>query len=269
MSGPAPRPEILTIHPYVAGEAELPGANRTLKLSSNEGAFGVPPSARAAIAEAAAEAYRYPDGGSGRLRAALGKRWGLDPGRIVCGAGSDDLLYQFCLSYGGPGRDIIMSAHGFSIYEIAGTYAGSRVIKVPERNLTADLDAMLAAVSPATRLVFLANPNNPTGSMVRAEEVARFRAALPPEVLLVLDAAYAEYVTHPAYDAGVRLVDAGRQHGDDADILQDFWFGRDADRVVLRAAGSCRCAPPCPLAVQCLGRRASRGHRGARRTRLG
>ncbi len=209
MNGPAPRPEILTIHPYVAGEAELPGANRTVKLSSNEGAFGVPPSARAAIAEAAAEAYRYPDGGSGKLRAALGKRWGLDPGRIVCGAGSDDLLYQFCLSYGGPGRDIIMSAHGFSIYEIAGTYAGSRVIKVPERNLTADLDAMLAAVSPATRLVFLANPNNPTGSMVAAEEVARFRSALPPEVLLVLDSAYAEYVTHPAYDAGVRLVDAG------------------------------------------------------------
>ncbi len=208
MNGPLPRREILTINPYVAGEAELPGANRTLKLSSNEGAFGVPPSARAAIAEAAAEVYRYPDGGAARLRAALGERWGLDPQRIVCGAGSDDLLYQFCLSYGGPGRDIIMSAHGFSIYEIAGTYAGSRVIKVPERNLTADLDAMLAAVAPATRLVFLANPNNPTGSMVRYEEVARFRSALPPEVLLVLDSAYAEYVTHPAYDAGVRLVDA-------------------------------------------------------------
>jgi histidinol-phosphate aminotransferase len=142
------------------------------------------------------------------LREALGKRWGLDPARIVCGAGSDDLLYQFCLSYGGPGRDIIMSAHGFSIYEIAGTYAGSRVTKVPERNLTADLDAMLAAVSSTTRLVFLANPNNPTGSMVPADEVARFRAALPPDVLLVLDSAYAEYVTHPAYDAGVNLVDA-------------------------------------------------------------
>ena len=208
MTNPPPRPEILTIHPYVAGESELPGANRTVKLSSNEGAFGVPPSARAAIIDAASEAYRYPDGGAGRLRAALGARWGLDPARIVCGAGSDDLLYQFCLSYGGPGRDIIMSAHGFSIYHIAGTYAGSRVIKVPERNMTADLDAMLAAVSPATRLVFLANPNNPTGSMLPEQEVARFRAALPPEVLLVLDSAYAEYVTHPAYDAGVKLVDA-------------------------------------------------------------
>jgi histidinol-phosphate aminotransferase len=208
MIGPVPRPELLTIDPYVAGEAGAPGANRAVKLSSNEGAFGMPPSARAAIVETAAESFRYPDGGAGRLRAALGERWGLDPGRIVCGAGSDDLLYQLCLSYGGPGRDIIMSAHGFMIYQIAGTYAGSRVIKVPERNLTADLDAMLAAVSPATRLVILANPNNPTGSMVAAEEVARFRAALPPEVLLVLDAAYAEYVTHPAYDAGVKLVDA-------------------------------------------------------------
>jgi histidinol-phosphate aminotransferase len=206
VTSPTPRPEILTIHPYVAGESELPGANRTIKLSSNEGAFGVPPSAQAAIAAAASESYRYPDGGADPLRAALGKRWGLDPARIVCGAGSDDLLYQFCLSYGGPGRDIIMSAHGFAIYYIAGTYAGSRVIKVPERNLTADLDAMLAAVSPATRLIFLANPNNPTGSMVSSDEVERFRAALPPEVL-VLDSAYAEYVTHPVYDAGVKLVD--------------------------------------------------------------
>jgi histidinol-phosphate aminotransferase len=208
MTSPSPRPEILEIHPYIAGESDLPGVNRVLKLSSNEGAFGVPPLAKAAIAAAAADAYRYPDGGADRLRQAIGKRWDLDPGRIVCGAGSDDLLYQLALSYGGPDRDIMMSAHGFSIYHIAGAYAGSRVIKVPERNLTADLDAMLAAVSPATRLIFLANPNNPTGSTVPAEDVARFRAKLPPEVLLVLDAAYAEYVTRDDYDAGVKLVDA-------------------------------------------------------------
>ena len=208
MTSPTPRPEILTIHPYVAGESDIPGFNRTVKLSSNEGAFGVPPSARAAIRDVAEEVYRYPDGSAAPLRAAIGRRWGLDPARIVCGAGSDDLLYQFCLSYGGPGREIIMSAHGFSIYHIAGAYAGSKVIKVPERNMTADLDAMLAAVSPSTRLMLLANPNNPTGSIVPAEEIARLRAALPPEVLLVLDAAYAEYVTRPDYDAGVKLVDA-------------------------------------------------------------
>ena len=107
-----------------------------------------------------------------------------------------------------PGRDLVMTEHGFSIYEIAGTYAGSKVIKAPERNLTADVDAMLAAVSPSTRLVFLANPNNPTGSMLPAAAVERLRAGLPDEVLLVLDAAYAEYVTRPDYEPGARLVDA-------------------------------------------------------------
>lgn len=208
MSSPSPRPEILGIQAYVGGESTLPGVNRTVKLSSNEGAFGVPPGAQRAMQAAIAESFRYPDGDSAALRTAIGRRWGLDPARIVCGTGSDDLLYLLALSYGGPGRDIIMSAHGFAIFHIAGTFAGSRVIKVPERNLTADLDAILAAVSPSTRLIFLANPNNPTGSMVTEAEVARFRSALPPEVLLVLDSAYAEYVTRADYDAGVRLVDA-------------------------------------------------------------
>ncbi|HEY1933873.1 MAG TPA: histidinol-phosphate transaminase [Acetobacteraceae bacterium] len=208
MTTPRPRPEVLTISPYIGGESTLPGINRTIKLSSNEGAFGVPPGAQEAIRRAAEEVYRYPDGGADALREAIGRRWGLDPARIVCGAGSDDLIYQLCLAYGGAGRDIVMSAHGFSIYFIAGTYAGSRVIKMPERNLTADVDAMLAAVSPATRLMFLANPNNPTGSMLPAEEVARLHAGLPPEVLLVLDSAYAEYVTRADYEPGVKLVDA-------------------------------------------------------------
>lgn len=208
MTAPRPRPEVLTISPYIGGESTLPGINRTIKLSSNEGAFGVPPGAQEAIRRAAEEAYRYPDGGADTLREALGRRWGLDPARIVCGAGSDDLIYQFCLAYGGPGRDIVMSAHGFSIYYIAGTYAGSQVIKVPERDLAVDVDAMLAAVSPATRLMFLANPNNPTGSMLPCDDVARLRAGLPPEVLLVVDSAYAEYVTRSDYDPGGRLVDA-------------------------------------------------------------
>jgi histidinol-phosphate aminotransferase len=208
MTTPRPRPEVLTISPYIGGESTLPGINRTIKLSSNEGAFGVPPGAQQAIGRASEEAYRYPDGGADALREAIGQRWGLDPARIVCGAGSDDLIYQFCLAYGGPGRDIVMSAHGFAIYQIAGTYAGSRVIKVPERNLTADVDAMLASVSPSTRLMFLANPNNPTGSMLRATDVTRLRRELPPEVLLVIDSAYAEYVTRPDYEPGIKLVDA-------------------------------------------------------------
>ena len=208
MTGPTPRPEILTISPYVGGESSIPGVNRSYKLSSNEGAFGVPPLAQKALRDVAAETFRYPDGGADPLRAAIGKRWDLDPARIVCGAGSDDLLYHLCLAYGGAGRDIIMSEHGFTIYYIAGTYAGSRVIKVPERNLQPDLDAMLGAVSPSTKAVFLANPNNPTGAMITEAEMARFRAALPPEVLLVIDAAYAEYVMRDDYNAGERLVDA-------------------------------------------------------------
>ena len=208
MSAPRPRPEILTISPYVAGESKVTGPNLTVKLSSNEGAFGVPPGAQAAYAALANEVHRYPDGSAGELRAALGEKYGLDPARIVCGAGSDDLLYQLCLAYGGPGTEIIMSEHGFSIYQIAGTQSGARVIKTAERELTADVDAILAAVSPATRIVFIANPNNPTGSMLGASEMQRLRDELPPEVLLVIDAAYAEYVTRPDYDAGVALVDA-------------------------------------------------------------
>ena len=206
---PRPRPGILQIAPYVGGESTVPGVNRTYKLSSNEGAFGVPPGAQAAYARLAGEVHRYPDGAATELRHAIGARFRLDPERIVCGAGSDDLIYQLCLAYGGPGTELIMTEHGFSIYRIAGQYAGSRVVTTRERQLTADVDAMLAAVSPATRLVFLANPNNPTGSMAPAREVERLRAGLPADVLLVLDAAYAEYVERPDYEPGIRLVDAG------------------------------------------------------------
>jgi histidinol-phosphate aminotransferase len=209
MSGPRPRPEILTISPYVAGESNVAGVNRVYKLSSNEGAFGPPPAAAAAYAALSGELHRYPDGGAADLRRAIGARFGLDPARIVCGCGSDDLIYQLCLAYGGPGTEIVMTRHGFSIYQIAGTYAGSTVIKTPERELVADVDAILAAVSGATRIVFLANPNNPTGSLLPQAEVERLRAGLPADVLLVLDAAYAEYVERPDYDPGVTLVNAG------------------------------------------------------------
>ena len=206
---PQPRPTILSIEPYVGGESKLPGVNRIIKLSSNEGAFGVPPGARAAMVEAAADMHRYPDGGATALREAIGRRFGVDPARIVCGNGSDELIGQLILSYGGEGTELVMSAHGFIMYDLAGRYAGCRVIKVPERDLQPDVDAMLAAVGPRTRLVFLANPNNPTGSLLSASEVERLRAGLPGDVLLVLDAAYAEYVTRPDYDPGTALVDAG------------------------------------------------------------
>lgn len=203
-----PRPSILSVEPYVGGESKIPGVNRIIKLSSNEGAFGPPPGAIEAIRAMAAEAHRYPDGGATALREAIGKRFGLDPARIVCGNGSDELLSLLILAYGGEGTEIVMSAHGFLMYDIAGNWAGCRVIKVPETNLTADVSGMLAAVGPRTKLVFLANPNNPTGSILPQSEVDRLRAGLRDDILLVLDSAYAEYVQRPDYDAGAKLVDA-------------------------------------------------------------
>jgi histidinol-phosphate aminotransferase len=208
MTAMLPRPTILTIEPYAPGASKVAGVNRITKLSSNEGAFGPPPGAMAAFIETAAELHRYPDGGSTALREAIGARFGLDPARIICGAGSDEILLHLIMSYGGEGTELIMSAHGFTMYDITGRYAGCQVIKVPERDLKPDVDAMLAAVGPRTRILCLANPNNPTGYLLPASEVARLRAGLRDDVMLVLDAAYAEYVTDPSYDAGAAMVDS-------------------------------------------------------------
>lgn len=209
MTGPRPRPSILEIEPYVAGESKLPGVNRVIKLSSNEGPFGPPPAAIAAAAAAAADLNRYPDGAATALRAAIGRRFGLDRDRIVCGAGSDELIGLLASIFGGPGTETIVTRHAFAMYAIYAKYAGSSVVTVAERNLTADVDLILAGVSTRTSIVFLANPNNPTGSMLPRAEILRLRAQLPAHVLLVLDGAYAEYVERADYAAGADLVDAG------------------------------------------------------------
>lgn len=209
MNKPVARPEIFSVAPYVGGEAKLPGYDEPLKLSSNECAFGPPPAALQAIKAIAARAHYYPDGSSHKLREAIGATFGLDPARIVCGNGSDEILSLLIQSYGGPGTELIMSEFGFAMYEISGKLCGCEVLKAPETNLTTDVDAILALVTPRTRLVLIANPNNPTGSLLPQEEVERLRAGLPENVILVLDAAYAEYVESPAYEAGVKLVDAG------------------------------------------------------------
>jgi histidinol-phosphate aminotransferase len=206
---PKPRPEIFTVASYIGGESKLAGVNRIIKLSSNEGAFGPPPEAIAALRAMAPDMHRYPDGGMVRLRQAIGKTFGLDPDKIVCGNGSDEILALLITAYGGPGTELLMTEHGFSIYEINGKLAGCTVKKAPERHLTTDVDALLALVSPATTMVFLANPNNPTGSLLPQSEMRRLREKLPPEVLLVIDAAYGEYVEDPDYDPGIALVDAG------------------------------------------------------------
>ena len=203
-----PRPDLLALDAYVGGVSRLAGAARAIKLSSNEGAFGPAPGAIRAYAAAAAQLHRYPDGGSADLRAALGALHGLDPARIVCDTGSDPIFSLLALAYGGPGTELIMSEHGFSIYAIAATKAGGRVVRAPERDLTTDVDAILARVTPGTRLVMIANPNNPTGTVLPDAELRRLRRALPACVLLVVDAAYAEYVDDPGYDPGAALVAA-------------------------------------------------------------
>jgi histidinol-phosphate aminotransferase len=207
---PRPRPEILSLPAYAGGEAKLPGMSRVIKLSSNEGAFVPPASVRDAYVRAADQLNRYPDGSSAELRQAIGARYGLDPDRIVCGTGSEELITLLCHAYAGPGSTIVMSRHGFSMYRISGTYAGSRVVKAPERNYVADVDNMLAAVTPDTRLVFITNPNNPTGTLLPQSEIERLHGSLPTDVLLVIDAAYADYVEAGDYDPGIKLANAAK-----------------------------------------------------------
>jgi histidinol-phosphate aminotransferase len=203
-----PRPGIMTIAPYVGGESNLPGQDRIIKLSSNESPFGASPRAIEAYKALAGDLHRYPDGHAVELREAIARHHGLDPARVVCGAGSDEVIALLVRAYAGPGDEVLYSRHGFLMYAIAAQSAGATPVTAPERNLTADVDALLARVTPRTRMLFLANPNNPTGSYLPAAEVKRLRDRLAPEVLLVLDAAYAEYVTRPDYEAGAVLVEA-------------------------------------------------------------
>lgn len=204
-----PRPGILDIAPYEGGQSAIAGKASVIKLSSNEGAFGPSPAAVAAFEAASTTLSRYPDGGSVRLRQAIGARFGLDPARIVCGAGSDEILGLMARGYAGEGDEVLYSEHGFLIYPIAARSVGARPVKVAEKNLTADVDALAARAGNRTRLCYIANPNNPTGSYLDADALRRLRARLPGGVILVIDAAYAEYVTADDYDPGTALVDEG------------------------------------------------------------
>ena len=205
---PQPRPGILEITPYVGGKAKAEGANRAIRLASNENPLGASAAAVAAYRELADSLHRYPDGGALALRQALGESEGLDPERLVCGAGSDELIQLLVRGYAGPGDEVLYSRHGFLVYPLASLAAGATPVAAPERDLTADVEALLGLVGPRTRMVFLANPNNPTGSYLGREAVARLHAGLPEDVLLVLDSAYAEYVSAPDYEAGAALVAA-------------------------------------------------------------
>lgn len=203
--GPAPKAGILDIAPYVPGKSGAKGA-KVFKLSSNESPIGASPKAMAAFQQAAQSLALYPDGGANALREAIATRYGLAAERIVCGAGSDELLQLLAHAYLGPGDEAVYSQYGFMVYPIVIAANGAKAVVAPEKNFATDVDAMLAAVGPRTKMVFLANPNNPTGTYIPFSEVKRLHAGLPPHVLLVLDAAYAEFVRGNDYDAGVALV---------------------------------------------------------------
>jgi histidinol-phosphate aminotransferase len=203
---PQPRPGVLEIEAYVPGKSSAPGVAKVTKLSSNETPLGPSPKALAAYKAAADHLEDYPDGSASDLREAIGRVFGLDPERIVCGSGSDDLLHLLANAYLVDGDEAIYTTHGFLIYPIVTLGTGAKPIVAPEKNFTADVDAILAAVTEKTRIVFLANPNNPTGTCLPFDEVKRLHRGLPSNVLLVLDAAYAEYVQRNDYEAGIELV---------------------------------------------------------------
>ncbi len=209
MAAPTPRPGILDIKPYVPGSSEAPGAEKIYKLSSNESALGASPAAMAAYEKAKDELYLYPDGGCTALRKKIGGCYGLDPARIVCGAGSDELLQLLTKAYAGVGDNVVQSDHGFLVYALAAMGNGAEVRFAPETDLTCNVDAMLEQVDDRTRVMFVANPNNPTGTYLPEAEIRRLRDNLREDVLLVIDAAYAEYMEEADYDAGAAIVDAG------------------------------------------------------------
>ncbi len=203
---PQPRAGVLDIEAYVPGKSTAPGVAKVFKLSSNETPLGPSPRAIAAYQSVATHLQDYPDGSASKLREAIGRVFELDPDRIVCGAGSDDLLNLLARAYLADGDEAIHTTHGFVVYPIATLGTGARPVVAAESNHTANVDTILAAVTKKTKMVFLANPNNPTGTYISFDEVKRLHRGLPPQVLLVLDAAYAEYVQRNDYESGIELV---------------------------------------------------------------
>ena len=201
-----PHDGIEQITPYVGGASHAEGVANVLKLSSNENPFGPSPAALDAFAQSAGQLHRYPSSDHLSLRTAIAEVNGLDPDRIICGAGSDEIISFLCQAYGGPGTEIVHTEHGFSMYRISALASGATPVEAPERDRVVDVDAVLDAASEATRLVFIANPANPTGTMIGADEIARLADGLPRRALLVLDGAYAEFAE--GYDGGASLAEA-------------------------------------------------------------
>ncbi|MBU1174764.1 MAG: histidinol-phosphate transaminase [Alphaproteobacteria bacterium] len=203
---PQPKPGILNIAPYVPGKSGTRPGQQAIKLSSNESPLGASPLASAAYAEAVSRLAEYPEGSSAKLRETLAEAHGLEAERIVIGAGSDEILHLLAETYLGDGDEAVQSEYGFLMYPIATMGAGAAPVVARDRNYTVDVDAMLAAVTDRTRIVWLANPNNPTGTWLDDAEVRRLHAGLRPDIVFVIDNAYAEYVTAPGFTTGAELV---------------------------------------------------------------
>ena len=197
-----PQPGIMEIALYEGGAAKVAGIDNVVKLSSNENPFGPSEKAREAVIRAAHSLHRYPNTDHAGLRAAIGEVHGLDPDRIICGVGSDEIIHFLCQAYAGPGTEVLFTEHGFLMYRISAHAAGATPVQVRERDRVTDIDALIAGASARTRLIFVANPNNPTGTMIGLPELERLARAVP-QAILVVDAAYAEYVGD--YDGGAEL----------------------------------------------------------------
>lgn len=229
ISKPVPRPGILDIAAYVPGKEHAPGVSRVYKLSSNETPLGASPKAIAAFKAAADQLERYPDGQAAELREAIASVHGLNPANILCGNGSDELLGLLCHVYLGAGDEGIITEHGFLVYKIQIMGAGATPVVVPEKDHRVDVDAILAAVTARTKIVFIANPGNPTGTYVPVSEIRRLQAGLPKHVILVLDAAYAEYVRRNDYESGIEVVSSN------ANVVMTRTFSKVYGLAALRA----------------------------------
>jgi histidinol-phosphate aminotransferase len=199
------QPGIMDIELYQSGAAHIEGVDNVIKLSSNENPLGPSPAAIEAYQRAASNLHRYPSSDQLSLRAAIAEVLSLDPSRIICGAGSDEIIAFLCQAFAGPGDEVVHTEHGFAMYRISALAAGATPIEVRESERVTDVDAILAGCTEKTKLVFIANPNNPTGTMIGEAEIARLADGIPPQAILVLDGAYAEYVE--GYDGGAKLVD--------------------------------------------------------------
>ena len=206
-AAPRPMPWVMGIAPYVPGRATADDGRPLIKLSANENPLGASPDATAAFV-AAADMRRYPDPGATLLREAIAALHGLDPARIICGTGSDELLHLAAGAFAGPGDEVIYVRYGFAVYDIAARRVGATPVIAPDRDYGTDVDAILACVTERTRVVYVANPNNPTSTLLSRAEVARLHAGLRPDILFVLDQAYAEYLEPDEDDGGLALADS-------------------------------------------------------------